>query len=86
MHVTPICLDLAKNVFQVHGLSETDEIVIIRPFRRTHLLPFFTKIEPCQTGMEACSGAHHRARELRAMGHNRRLIPRIYVKRKVRRH
>ncbi|PYG30599.1 hypothetical protein C8N36_106308, partial [Pelagimonas varians] len=43
MHVTPICLDLAKNVFQVHGLSETDEIVIIRPFRRTHLLPFFTK-------------------------------------------
>ena len=85
MQVTTIGLDLAKNVFQVHGITEGEEVVFNRPLRRAQLLPFFSKIEPCLIGMEACSSAHHWARELTALGHEVRLIPPMYVKPYVKR-
>ncbi|MFY0309956.1 IS110 family transposase [Leisingera sp. D0M16] len=80
MQVTTIGLDLAKNVFQVHGIAEDDAVVFNRPLRRAQVLPFFKKLEPCLIGMESCSSAHHWARELTALGHDVRLIPPMYVK------
>ena len=85
MQVTTIGLDLAKNVFQIHGITEADEVAFNRPLRRAQLLPFFSKIESCLIGMEACSSAHHWARELTKFGHEVRLIPPIYVKPYVKR-
>jgi transposase len=85
MQVTTIGLDLAKNVFQVHGITEDEEVVFNRPLRRAQLLPFFSKLEPSLIGMEACSSAHHWARELTALGHDVRLIPPMYVKPYVKR-
>ena len=85
MQVTTIGLDLAKNVFQVHGITQDDEVAFNRPLRRAQLLPFFSKIGPCLIGMEACSSAHHWARELTELGHDVRLIPPIYVKPYVKR-
>ncbi|MFT6299681.1 MAG: transposase [Yoonia sp.] len=78
-------VDLAKNIFQVHGITDDEEVVFNRPLRRAQLLPFFTKLEPCLIGMEACSSAHHWARELTALGHDVRLIPPMYVKPYVKR-
>jgi transposase len=80
MQVTTIGLDLAKNIFQVHGSTKDDEVAFNRPLRRVQLLPFFFKLEPCLIGMEACSSAHNWARELTKFGHDVRLIPPIYVK------
>jgi len=85
MQVTTIGVDLAKNVFQVHEISASEEVVFNRPLRRAHLLPFFSKLAPCLIGMEACSSAHHWARELRKFGHDVRLIPPMYVKPYVKR-
>jgi transposase len=85
MQVTTIGLDLAKNVFQVHGITKDDEVAFNRPLRRAQLLPFFSKLEPCLIGMEACSSAHHWGRELTELGHEVRLIPPIYVKPYVKR-
>jgi len=85
MRVTTIGLDLAKNVFQVHGITKDDEVAFNRPLRRAQLLSFFSKLEPCLIGMEACSSAHHWGRELTELGHEVRLIPPIYVKPYVKR-
>ena len=85
MEVTTIGLDLAKNIFQVHGITEDEEVAFNRPLRWAQLLPFFSKIKSCLIGMEACSSAHHWARELTALGHDVRLIPPIYVKPYVKR-
>nr|WP_254440120.1 IS110 family transposase [Ruegeria atlantica] len=85
MQVTTIGVDLAKNVFQVHGITATEEVVFNKPLRRAQFLPFFAKLEPCLIGMESCSGAHHGARELTALGHEVRLIPPMYVKPYVKR-
>jgi transposase len=85
MQVTTIGVDLAKNVFQVHAITKDEEVAFNRPLRRAQLLAFFSKIEPCLIGMEACSSAHHWARELTALGHDVRLIPPIYVKPYVKR-
>ena len=85
MQVTTIGLDLAKTIFQVHGITEDDEVAFNRPVRRAQLLPFFSKIEPSLIGMEACSSAHHWAHELTALGHDVRLIPPMYVKPYVKR-
>lgn len=85
MEVTTIGLDLAKNIFQVHGITESEEVVFNRPLRRAQLLPFFSKLEPCLIGMESCSSAHHWARELTVLGHDVRLIPPIYGKPYVKR-
>ncbi len=80
MQGSTIGLDLAKNVFQVHGVTEDEEVVFNRPLRRAQRLPFFSKLERGLIGMEACSGAHHWARELTELGHDVRLILPMYVK------
>jgi transposase len=85
MQVSTIGLDLAKSVFQVHGVEEAGEVVIRRKLRRAQVLPFFAGIERCLIGMEACAGAHHWARELAALGHRVRLMPPAYVRPYVRR-
>ena len=80
-----IGVDLAKSVFQVHGISKDGEVVVRRKLRRSQVLAFFSRMEPCLVGMEACSGAHHWARELTAFGHEVRLMPASYVKPYVKR-
>ncbi len=83
--VITIGVDLAKNVFQVHGVDASGETVIRRQLRRGQVLPFFKKQPPCPVGMEACATAHHWARELGALGHEVRLMPPHYVKPYVKR-
>lgn len=85
MHITTIGLDLAKNIFQVHGVTDTGEIAFNKPLRRAQMLPFFAKLKPCLIGIEACSSAHYWGRELRALGHEVKLMPPIYVKPYVKR-
>jgi transposase len=75
-----IGLDLAKNVFQLHGVNAMGRVVVRRQLRRSQVLAFFERLEPCMVGMEACSGAHHWARELTGLGHEVRLMPPAYVK------
>ena len=75
-----IGLDLAKSVFQLHGVDAEGRAVVRRQLRRSQLLGFFERLGPCLVGMEACSGAHHWARELGALGHEVRLMPPAYVK------
>jgi len=78
--VTTIGLDIAKNVFHAHGADERGAMVFSRKLSRAKLLDFFAGQPRCLVALEACSGAHHWARELRAMGHEVRLIPPSYVK------
>ena len=85
MHVTTVGLDLAKNVFQVHGVSDGGAVAFNRSLRRAQMLSFFERLEPCLVGMEACSTSHHWARELTRLGHTVRLIPPSYVKPYVKR-
>ena len=73
-------LDIAKNVFQVHGADATGRRVLRRRLRRGEVAAFFARLPPCLVGIEACPGAHHWARELQALGHEVRLIPPQYVK------
>lgn len=80
-----IGLDLAKSVFQVHGVDREGAVVLRRQLRRAQVLAFFERLSPCLVGMEACSGAHHWARELGALGHEVRLMPPAYVKPYVKR-
>lgn len=80
MKITTIGLDLAKNIFQVHGVNAAGEVCVRRRLRRRDVLAFFDKLEPCLVGMEACAGAHHWARAVAALGHEVRLMPPIYVK------
>ena len=80
-----IGLDLAKNVFQVHGVDAEGRVVARRQLRRSQVLGFFERLGPCLVGMEACSGAHHWARELMGLGHEVRLMPPAYVKPYVKR-
>ena len=70
-----IGLDLAKSVLQVHGVSADGTSVLRRQPRRGQVPAVFAPLESCLIGMEACSGAHHRARELAALGHEPRLMP-----------
>jgi transposase len=70
MHVvTTVGLDLAKHVFQVHGIDQDGQVLIRRQLRRGELISFFRRLPPCLIGMEACSTAHFWARELAALGH-----------------
>ncbi|MEA2808564.1 MAG: transposase, partial [Rhodospirillaceae bacterium] len=78
--ITTIGLDLAKHVFQVHGVDEAEGVVVRRQLRRGQLLAFFAGLPPCLVGMEACATAHYWARELTALGHEVRLMPPQYVK------
>jgi len=85
MTVRTVGLDLAKNVFQVHGISETGRKIFNRKIKRAKLLAFFESLPPCMVGMEACGSAHHWGRELRKLGHDVRLMPATYVKPYVKR-
>ena len=80
MKVTTVGLDLAKNVFQVHGTDEHGARVFNRQLRRSQMVEFFTRLSPCTVGMEACASAHHWARTLQGLGHRVKLIPAQYVK------
>jgi transposase len=85
MHVTTVGLDLAKHVFQVHGIDQNGQVLIRRQLPRGERIGFFRRFPPCLTGMEACSTAHFWARELAALGHEVRLMPAAYVKPYVKR-
>lgn len=78
-------LDIAKSLFQVHGVGEAGEVVLRRRLRRSRVLPFFASIAPCRIGIEACATAHYWARELGALGHDVKLMPPSYVKPYVKR-
>ncbi|MFM2421868.1 MAG: hypothetical protein RL291_398 [Pseudomonadota bacterium] len=85
MTITTIGLDLAKSVFQAHGIDENGAAVLVKKLHRKQMLPFFSKLPPCLIGVEACGTAHYWARTLTAMGHKVRLIPPSYVKAYVKR-
>ncbi len=85
MKVSTVGVDLAKNVFQVHAIDEAGEVVVRRTLRRHRMMPFFSKLEPCLIGMEACGTSHFWARELSALGHEVKLMPPAYVKAYVKR-
>ena len=85
MQITTIGLDIAKNVFQVHGIDAAEKVVVRKQLRRGQVLKFFAALAPCLVGMEACASAHYWARELTKLSHEVRLMPakdvKAYVKR-----
>ena len=83
--ITTVGLDLAKKVFQVHGVDAEGKFVVARKLRRKEVLAFFTKLAPCLVGMEACGSAHYWAREIAKLGHSVKLMPPKYVKAYVKR-
>lgn len=85
MQVSTVGLDIAKHVFQVHGVDEHGQTALRRKVSRGQLLKLFAGIEPCLVGIEACATAHHWARELGALGHEVRLMPAAYVRAYVKR-
>ncbi len=85
MNISTVGLDLAKNVFQVHGIDNTGKVIVRRSLRRRQMMPFFGKLEPCLIGIEACGTSHFWARELQALGHEVKLMPPAYVKPYVKR-
>ena len=85
MQVTTVGLDLAKNIFHVHGITADGSVAFNRALRRSQMLRFFEKLAPCLVGIEACGTSHYWARELSKFGHRVRLIPPAYVKPYVKR-
>jgi transposase len=83
--VTTIGLDIAKSVFQVHGVDAAGQVLIRRQLKRRYVLAFFQKLTPCVVGLEACASSHYWSRELQAVGHTVRLMPPAYVKPYVKR-
>ena len=85
MQITTIGLDIAKNVFQVHGIDSDEKVVVRKQLRRGQMMRFFEELSPCLVGLEACATAHYWARELTKLGHQVRLMPakdvKAYVKR-----
>jgi transposase len=84
--ITTIGFDIAKSVFQVHGVDAAGNVALRRQLKRRYVLAFFQKLPPCLVGIEACASAHHWSRELQALGHKARLMPPAYVKPYVKRH
>jgi transposase len=84
--IMTIGLDIAKSVFQVHGVDAAGQVVMRRQLKRRYVLKFFEKLPPCLVGIEACASSHHWSRELQALGHTVRLMPPAYVKPYVKRH
>jgi transposase len=85
MQVTTIGLDIAKRVFQVHGVDAAGAVIVRKRLRRSELAQFFAHLAPSLIGIEACATAHHWAREFMALGHQVRLVPPSYVKAYVKR-
>jgi transposase len=85
MEVTTIGLDIAKSVFQIHGIDAEGNVIVRRQIKRRYVLAFFQKLPPCLVGIEACASSHHWSRELKTLGHKVRLIPPAYVKPYVKR-
>jgi len=80
MNIITVGIDLAKNVFAVHGVDDNGKAVLVKPkVSREHLLPLLVQLPPCVIGMEACSGAHHWARLFRQHGHTVRLMAPKFV-------
>ena len=85
MQVTTVGFDLAKNIFQAHGVDAKGRVTLRRRLRRGEVLTFFAQLPPCLVGVEACAGAHWWAREIAAFGHEVRLMPAQYVRPHVKR-
>src|SRR5262245_59181048 len=83
---TTVGLDIAKSVFQVHGIDADCNVVVRRQLKRRYVLTFFQKLPPCLVGIEACASSHYWSRELQALGHTVRLMPPAYVRPYVKRH
>ena len=83
--ITTIGLDIAKSVFQVHGIDAAGQVVVRRQLRRSHVLKFFAGLAPCIVGVEACATSHYWSRQLQALGHSVKLMPPSYVKPYVKR-
>jgi hypothetical protein len=83
--ITTIGLDIAKSVFQVHGVDAQGKVIVRRQLKRRYVLAFFQKLPPCLIGIEACASSHYWSRELQALGHTMRLMPPAYVKPYVKR-
>lgn len=73
--ISTIGLNIAKSVFQVHGVDAAGQVVIRRQLKRRFVLSFLEKLPPCLVGIEACASSHHWSRELQALGHTVRLMP-----------
>ncbi len=80
MDIRTLGIDLAKNVFRVHGVDAKGRTVVARQLRRRQLLPFMVQLQPCLVGMEACGGAHHWAREIAKLGHEVKLMSPRFVR------
>jgi len=80
MKITTIGIDLAKEVFQIHGIDAHGKAVLRKQLRRGEMAKFFANLEPCLIGMEACGGAHHWARKLGEFGHTVKLMAPQFVK------
>ncbi len=80
MKITTVGIDLAKNAFQIHAVDEHGKVVVKKQLKRNQVIPFFTNLEPCRVGMEACGGAHYWARKLEQLGHAAKLMAPQFVK------
>ena len=80
MNITTIGIDLAKSVFQLHGIDSSGKVQIKKQIKRAQMAEFFVSLKPCLVGMEACGSAHHWARKLESFGHTVKLMPPQYVK------
>ena len=83
--ITTVGLDIAKSVFQVHGIDAEDRVITRRQLKRRFVLTFFEKLPPCLVGIEACASSHYWSRELSALGHTVQLMPPAAVKPYVKR-
>ena len=83
--ISTIGLDIAKSVFQVHGVDAAGQVLVRRQLKRRQVLAFFQRLPPCVVGIEACASSHYWSRELQALGHAVRLMPPAYVKPYVKR-
>ena len=80
MKITTIGVDLAKNVFQIHGVNEHGKVAVRKQIKRAEMPNYFANMEPCLIGMEACGSAHHWARKLESYGHTVKLMAPQFVK------
>ncbi|MFI5353222.1 MAG: IS110 family transposase, partial [Candidatus Binatales bacterium] len=80
MQITRIGMDIAKQLFELHGVDRRGRVVLRRTLKRERLLEFFAQLKPCEVGMEACGGAHYWHREISQLGHTVRLVSAHKVK------